>query len=90
MSHHRAAARSAVRRRPQGTSAELTEPQLEAQPRARDLPLGGSKPYLLEVARSPSSTDVPGTHEVVLDGDGDLLRHERTRRYLGGQIGAGA
>jgi len=36
---------------------------------------------VVEVHRIPESTDVLGTYEVELDGDGDLLGFERTARY---------
>ncbi len=36
---------------------------------------------LVELSRIPSSTDVLGSYEVVVDEDGGLVRYERTRRY---------
>ena len=36
---------------------------------------------LVELARTPSSTDVLASYDVVLDSDGDLLEYARTRRY---------
>lgn len=36
---------------------------------------------VVEVRRIPDSTDVLATYEVELDGDGGVLRFERTRRY---------
>ena len=36
---------------------------------------------LVELSRVPSSTDVLAAYEVVVDGDGQLVRYERTRRY---------
>jgi hypothetical protein len=35
----------------------------------------------VEVRRIPESTDVMATYDVELDGDGDLVRYERRRRY---------
>jgi len=35
----------------------------------------------VELRRIPDSTDVLATYEVELDGDGDLVRYERRRRY---------
>jgi hypothetical protein len=39
----------------------------------------------VEVRRIPESTDVPATYDVALDGDGDLVRYERRRRYARAQ-----
>jgi hypothetical protein len=36
---------------------------------------------VVELHRIPESTDVLATFEVTLDGDGNLLTFERTRRY---------
>jgi hypothetical protein len=36
---------------------------------------------VVEVHRIPESTDVLGTYEVELDGDGELVGFERTARY---------
>ena len=36
---------------------------------------------VVEVRRIPDSTDILATYEVELDGDGGVLRFERTRRY---------
>jgi len=47
---------------------------------------------VLELARVPDSTDVLATYVVELDGDGDLVRYERLRRYYRAQsdLGDGA
>jgi len=39
----------------------------------------------VEVRRIPESTDVLATYDVELDGDGDLVRYERRRRYARSQ-----
>lgn len=36
---------------------------------------------VVEVTRVPRAMDVLGLYEVIVDGDGDLLRYERLRRY---------
>lgn len=36
---------------------------------------------VVEVTRVPRGMDVLGLYEVIVDGDGDLLRYERLRRY---------
>jgi Gas vesicle synthesis protein GvpO len=49
----------------------------------------GSWSVMLEVVelhRVPDTTDVLGSYEVVVDDDGDLVRLERTRRYLRSQV----
>src|SRR5688572_28930433 len=40
---------------------------------------------VVELQRVPSSTDVLGSYEVVLDGDGDLLEYRRVSRWVRGQ-----
>jgi len=40
---------------------------------------------LLELQRVPNSTDLMGCYVVSLDGDGDLVGYERTRRYARAQ-----
>lgn len=44
----------------------------------------------LEVRRVPESTDVLATYDVEVDGDGDLVRYERRRRYARSQSHDGA
>jgi hypothetical protein len=39
---------------------------------------------VLELERIPSTTDVLGTYQVTLDGDGELVGCRRVRRYLRG------
>lgn len=41
---------------------------------------------VVELERVPDTTDVLGSYEVVLDEDGNLVRLERTRRYLRSQV----
>lgn len=41
---------------------------------------------VIEVERVPETTSVMGTYRVQLDGQGNLLGYERTRRYARGQI----
>lgn len=36
---------------------------------------------VVEVSRVPRGMDVLGLYEVIVDGDGDLVRYERLRRY---------
>jgi hypothetical protein len=36
---------------------------------------------VVEVARVPESTSLLGTYETELDGDGNVVSYERTRRY---------
>jgi hypothetical protein len=43
----------------------------------------------VEVRRVPESTDVLATYDVELDGDGDLVRYERRRRYARSQSDSG-
>lgn len=43
----------------------------------------------VELRRIPDSTDVLATYEVELDGDGDLVRYERRRRYARSQADHG-
>jgi len=43
----------------------------------------------VELRRIPDSTDVLATYEVELDGDGDLVRYERRRRYSRSQSDRG-
>lgn len=45
---------------------------------------------IVEVDRIPESTDVLATYVVELDGDGELLRYERLRRYYRAQADLGA
>ena len=40
---------------------------------------------VVELERIPSSTDVMGSYEVVLDGDGDLLEYRRVARWVRSQ-----
>jgi gas vesicle protein GvpO len=44
----------------------------------------------VEVRRIPESTDVLATYDVEIDGDGDLVRYERRRRYARSQSDDGA
>ena len=39
---------------------------------------------VVEDARIPSSADMLALYEIELDADGDLLAHQRTRRYMRG------
>ncbi|WP_399066345.1 gas vesicle protein GvpO [Streptomyces winkii] len=41
---------------------------------------------VVEVERVPDTTSVMGSYRVQLDGRGNLLGYERTRRYARGQI----
>ena len=41
---------------------------------------------MLEMSRIPNSTDVLGDYETLLDDNGDLLRFERKRTRLRGEI----
>ena len=41
---------------------------------------------VVEVERVPETTSVMGSYRVQLDGQGNLLGYERTRRYARGQI----
>ncbi|QNP61790.1 gas vesicle protein [Streptomyces genisteinicus] len=41
---------------------------------------------VLELERIPETTSVMGSYRVTLDGHGDLVSYERTRRYTRGQI----
>jgi hypothetical protein len=41
---------------------------------------------VVEVERIPETTSVMGSYRVELDGEGNLLGYERTRRYARGQI----
>ncbi|OEU89324.1 gas vesicle protein [Streptomyces abyssalis] len=41
---------------------------------------------VVEIERVPDTTSVMGSYRVQLDGDGNLLGYERTRRYARGQI----
>lgn len=41
---------------------------------------------VVELGRIPSSTDLLATYEVCLDGEGDLIDMERTRRYSRNQV----
>lgn len=41
---------------------------------------------VVEVERIPETTSVMGSYRVQLDGQGNLLGYERTRRYSRGQI----
>ncbi|GGO44900.1 gas vesicle protein [Streptomyces daqingensis] len=41
---------------------------------------------VVEVERIPETTSVMGSYRVQLDGQGNLLGYERTRRYARGQI----
>lgn len=41
---------------------------------------------VVEVERVPETTSVMGSYRVQLDGEGNLLGYERTRRYARGQI----
>lgn len=43
----------------------------------------------VEVRRVPESTDVLASYDVELDGDGDLVRYERRRRYARSQSDTG-
>jgi hypothetical protein len=44
---------------------------------------------VLELERVPTTTDVLGSYEVLLDSDGDLTGAQRTRRYARGEAGEG-
>ena len=41
---------------------------------------------LIELKRIPESTDVLASYEALLDDEGNLLRYQRTRRYLRQEI----
>ena len=41
---------------------------------------------LIELKRVPDTTDVLATYEAVLDDNGNLLSHQRLRRYLRAQV----
>ncbi|WP_055590091.1 gas vesicle protein GvpO [Peterkaempfera griseoplana] len=41
---------------------------------------------VLELERVPSTTSVMASYRVTLDGDGELMAYERTRRYTRGQV----
>jgi len=41
---------------------------------------------LIEAKRIPDADDVLGTYETVLDDEGNLLRYQRTKRYLRGEV----
>ena len=40
----------------------------------------------VELKRIPNATDVLATYEAVLDDKGNLLRHQRLRRFLRAQV----
>jgi hypothetical protein len=40
---------------------------------------------VVELSRIPPSTDVLASYEVEIDGDGDLIEFQRTRRYFRNQ-----
>jgi post-segregation antitoxin (ccd killing protein) len=42
---------------------------------------------VVEVSRVPSSTDILGAYEVMVDDDGELVGYERIRRYVRSQAG---
>jgi Gas vesicle synthesis protein GvpO len=44
---------------------------------------------VVELARIPNSTDVLGSYDVTLDGDGDVVSYRRTRRYARSQADEG-
>jgi hypothetical protein len=44
---------------------------------------------VLELERIPNTTDVLGSYEVTLDGDGELTGTQRTRRFSRGEAGEG-
>ena len=41
---------------------------------------------MIEVERIPPTTNVMGSYEVQLDGDGIVVGYERVRRYHGGRV----
>ncbi len=41
---------------------------------------------LIEMKRIPDTGDVLATYEALLDDEGNLLRYQRTKRYLRGQV----
>jgi hypothetical protein len=41
---------------------------------------------LIELKRIPEATDVLASYETLLDDEGNLLRYQRTRRYLRQEI----
>lgn len=41
---------------------------------------------VLEVGRVPETTDVMGSYEVTVDGNGHVTGYRRTRRYLRAQV----
>ncbi len=42
---------------------------------------------MIELKRLPDAADVLATYEAVVDDEGNLLRYQRIRRYLRGQVG---
>lgn len=42
---------------------------------------------VVELQRVPASTDVLGSYEITVDGDGDVVAYRRTRRYYRNQAG---
>jgi hypothetical protein len=44
---------------------------------------------VLELERIPNTTDVLGSYEVTLDGEGELTGTQRTRRFARGEAGEG-
>ncbi|MBI4770539.1 MAG: gas vesicle protein [Chloroflexi bacterium] len=43
---------------------------------------------MIELQRIPAATDVLAAYEALLDDEGNLIRYERTRRYLRDQVTA--
>lgn len=41
---------------------------------------------LIEMKRIPDTGDVLATYEALLDDEGNLLRYQRTKRYLRGEV----
>jgi hypothetical protein len=41
---------------------------------------------VLELARTPSTTDVLGLYEVTMDGDDEVSGYRRVKRYLRSQV----
>jgi hypothetical protein len=44
---------------------------------------------IVELSRTPSTTDVLGCYDVLVDGDGELLEYRRVKRYTRNQADGG-
>ena len=80
-----ASARDVVRRATEQLEAVMGRPADSVSGFVRDGDAWRVTVEVVELQRIPPSTDVLGSYDVQLDGEGNLAGYERTRRYVRSQ-----